>query len=130
MESTRQKKIGVTLQKDLTIILHKLLKEGAMGSIIASVTKVRVSSDLSSAKVYISVFPVKNTPVIFDLISQKKSEIRNSLGILVKNQIRRVPELFFYNDDSLEHIDSIDAALKKNEDPIKNTSLLEKRKKI
>ena len=130
MESTRQKKIGVTLQKDLTIILQKLLKEGAMGSIIASVTKVRDSSDLSSAKVYISVFPVKNTPVIFDLISQKKSEIRNSLGILVKNQIRRVPELFFYNDDSLEHIDSIDAALKKNEDPIKNTSLLEKRKKI
>ena len=130
MESTRQKKISVTLQKDLTIILQKLLKVGAMGSIIASVTKVRVSSDLSSAKVYISVFPVKNTPVIFDLISQKKSEIRNSLGILVKNQIRRVPELFFYNDDSLEHIDSIDAALKKNEDPIKNTSLLEKRKKI
>ena len=130
MESTRQKKIGVTLQKDLTIILQKLLKEGAISSIIASVTKVRVSPDLSSAKVYISVFPVKNTPVIFDLISQKKSEIRNSLGILVKNQIRRVPELFFYNDDSLEHIDSIDAALKKNEDPIKNTSLLEKRKKI
>lgn len=130
MESTRQKKIGVTLQKDLTIILQKLLKEGSMGSIIASVTKVRVSPDLSSAKVYISVFPVKNTPVIFDLISQKKSEIRNSLGVLVKNQIRRVPELFFYNDDSLEHIDSIDNALKKNEDPIKNTSLLEKRKKI
>ena len=58
MESTRQKKIGVTLQKDLTIILQKLLKEGAMGSIIASVTKVRVSPDLSSAKVYISIFPV------------------------------------------------------------------------
>jgi ribosome-binding factor A len=130
MESTRQKKISVTLQKDLTIILQKLLKEGAMGSIIASVTKVRVSPDLSSAKVYISIFPVKNTQAIFDLISQKKSEIRNSLGVLVKNQIRRVPELFFYNDDSLEHIDSIDNALKKNEDPIKNTSLLEKRKKI
>jgi len=130
MESTRQKKIGVTLQKDLTIILQKLLKEGAMGSIITSVTKVRVSPDLSSAKAYISIFPVKNTQAIFALIDQKKSEIRNSLGILVKNQIRRVPELFFYNDDSLEHIDSIDAALKKNEDPIKNTSLLEKRKKI
>jgi len=95
MESTRQKKIGVTLQKDLTIILQKLLKEGAMGSIIASVTKVRVSPDLSSAKAYISIFPVKNTQAIFALIDQKKSEIRNSLGILVKNQIRRVPELFF-----------------------------------
>ena len=130
MESTRQKKIGVTLQKDLTIILQKMLKEGAISSIIASVTKVRVSPDLSSAKVYISVFPIKNTRAIFDLIGQKKSEIRNSLGVLVKNQVRRVPELFFYNDDSLEHIDSIDAALKKNEDPIKNNSLLEKRKKI
>ena len=96
MESTRQKKIGVTLQKDLTIILQKLLKKGAIGSIIASVTKVRVSPDLSSAKVYISIFPVKNTPAIFDLIRQKKSEIRNSLGILVKNQIRRVPELLLY----------------------------------
>ena len=130
MESTRQKKIGVALQKDLTIILQKMLKEGAISSIITSVTKVRVSPDLSSAKVYISVFPIKNTRAIFDLISQKKSEIRNSLGLLVKNQIRRVPELFFYNDDSLEHIDSIDAALKKNEDPIKNNSLSEKRKKI
>ena len=72
MESTRQKKIGVTLQKDLTLILQKLLKEGAMGSIIASVTKVRVSPDLSSAKVFISIFPVKNTPTIFDLISPKE----------------------------------------------------------
>ena len=130
METTRQKKIGAVIQQDLSVILQKLLKETLSGSVIASVTKVRVSSDLSSAKTYISVFPVKNTPTIFDLIGQKKSEIRNSLGILVKNQIRRVPELFFYNDDSLEHIDSIDAALKKNEDPIKNTSLLEKRKKI
>jgi len=49
---------------------------------------------------------------------------------LVKNQVRRVPELFFYNDDSLEYINSIDNALKKTEDPIKNTSLLAKRKKI
>jgi ribosome-binding factor A len=100
------------------------------GSVIASVTKVRVSSDLSSAKTYISVFPVKNTSMVFDLFSKKKSAIRHSLALLVKNQVRRVPELFFYNDDSLEYINSIDNALKKTEDPIKNTSLLAKRKKI
>jgi ribosome-binding factor A len=52
------------------------------------------------------------------------------LALLVKNQIRRVPELFFYNDDSLEYIDSIELALKKTEDPIKNSSLLPKRKNI
>jgi len=130
METTRQKKIGVSVQKDLTTILQKLLKEESKSSIIVSVTKVRVSSDLSSTKIYISVFPVKNTPHVFDLIYQKKGDIRNALGILVKNQVRRVPELFFYNDDSLEYIDSIDAALKKTVDPIKDTSLLEKRKKI
>ena len=117
METTRQKKIGAVIQQDLTVILQKLLKENLSGSVIVSVTKVRVSSDLSSAKTYISVFPVKNT-------------IRHALALLVKNQVRRIPELFFYNDDSLEHIDSIDKALKTTEDPIKNSSLLPKRKKI
>ena len=130
METTRQKKVGVFLRKDITEILQKLLKETSITSTIVSVTKVRVSQDLSSAKVYISVFPAKNTSAIFELIELKKAEIRGFLGVLIKNQLRRVPELFFYNDDSLEHIDSIDAALKKNEDPIKNTSLLKKRKKI
>ena len=52
------------------------------------------------------------------------------MALLVKNQVRRIPELFFYNDDSLEHIDSIDNALKKTEDPIKNSSLFLKEKKF
>ena len=130
METTRQKKIGAVIQQDLTVILQKLLKENLSGSVIVSVTKVRVSSDLSSAKTYISVFPVKNTSTIFDLFSKKKNAIRHALALLVKNQVRRIPELFFFNDDSLEHIDSIDKALKTTEDPIKNCSLLPKRKKI
>ena len=95
METTRQKKIGAVIQQDLSVILQKLLKETLSGSVIASVTKVRVSSDLSSAKTYISVFPVKNTSMVFDLFSKKKSAIRHSLALLVKNQVRRVPELFF-----------------------------------
>ena len=130
METTRQKKIGAVIQQDLTVILQKLLKENLSGSVIVSVTKVRVSSDLSSAKTYLSVFPVKNTSTIFDLFSKKKNAIRHALALLVKNQVRRIPELFFYNDDSLEHIDSIDKALKTTEVPIKNSSLLPKRKKI
>jgi ribosome-binding factor A len=130
METTRQKKVGVFLRKDITEILQKLLKETSITSTIASVTKVRVSQDLSSAKIYISVFPVKNTSAVFELIELKKAEIRGVLGVLIKNQIRRVPELFYFNDDSLEHIDSIDAALKKIDDPIKDRSLLDKRKKI
>ena len=130
METTRQKKIGVTIQKDLTVIFQKLLKNSSFNSTIVSVTKVRVSSDLSSAKIYISIFPFKNLQNVFDLVSDKKNEIRNALALLVKNHVRRVPELFFYNDDSLEHIESIDLALKKTEDPIKDRSLLGKRKKL
>ena len=130
METTRQKKIGVTIQKDLTVIFQNLLKNNSFRSTIVSVTKVRVSPDLSSAKIYLSVFPFKNLQSVFDLVLDKKNEIRNALGLLVKNQVRRIPELFFYNDDSLEHIDNVDLALKKTEDPIKDKSLLGKRKKL
>ena len=111
METTRQKKIGVTIQKDLTVIFQKLLKNSSFNSTIVSVTKVRVSPDLSSAKIYLSVFPFKNLQNVFDLVLDKKKEIRNALALLVKNQVRRIPELFFYNDDSLEHIDNVDLAL-------------------
>ena len=130
METTRQKKIGATIQKDLTVIFQKLLKNSSFNSTIVSVTKVRVSPDLTSAKIYLSVFPFKNLQNVFDLVLDKKKEIRNALALLVKNQVRRIPDLFFYNDDSLEHIDSVDMALKKTEDPIKNRSLLGKRKKL
>ena len=130
METTRQKKIGITIQKDLTVIFQNLLKNSSFNSTIVSVTKVRVSPDLSSAKIYLCVFPFKNLQNVFDLFLDKKKEIRHALALLVKNQVRRIPELFFYNDDSLEHIDSIDLALKKTEDPIKDRSLLGKRKKL
>lgn len=130
MERTRQKKIGAIIQKDLTLIFQKLLKNSSFNSTIISVTKVRVSTDLSSAKIYLSVFPFKSFQNVFDLVLDKKKEVRSSLGLLVKNQIRRVPELFFYIDDSLEHIDNITSALKNTEDPIKDRSLLTKRNKL
>ena len=130
METTRQKKISGILQKDLIAILQRLLKDSLKNTLIASVTKVKISPDLSVAKVYVSIFPVKASKEVFELIKESKSAIRNSLGMLVKNQIRRIPELSFFLDDSLEYIEKIDSALKSGEDPIKNTDLLEKRKNI
>jgi ribosome-binding factor A len=130
METTRQKKISGILQKDLIAILQRLLKASMKNTLIASVTKVKISPDLSVAKVYVSVFPVKASKEVFELIKESRGAIRNSLGVLVKNQIRRVPELSFFLDDSLDYIDKIDSALKSGEDPIKNTDLLEKRKKL
>ena len=130
METTRQKKISGVLQNDLTSILQKLLKSAGKNSVISSITKVKVSPDLSVAKVYVSVFPINQSAVIFELIELNKSSIRNSLGMLIKNQVRRVPVLAFYLDDSLEYINKIENALKGKGDPIKDESLLDKRKSI
>ena len=128
METTRQKKIAGILQNDLTLILQKLLKSVGKNSVISSITKVKVSPDLSMAKIYVSVFPINQVKTVLELIEINKSSIRNSLGILIKNQVRRIPALAFYVDDSLEQISKIEKALLEESNPIKDSSLLEKRK--
>ena len=128
METTRQKKIAGILQNDLTLILQKLLKSVGKNSVISSITKVKVSPDLSLAKIYVSVFPINQVKTVLELIEINKSSIRNSLGILIKNQVRRIPALTFYIDDSLEQISKIEKALQEGSNPIKDSSLLEKRK--
>lgn len=128
METTRQKKIAGILQNDLTLILQKLLKSVGKNSVISSITKVKVSPDLSLAKIYVSVFPINQVKTVLELIEINKSSIRNSLGILIKNQVRRIPALAFYIDDSLEQISKIEKALQEGSNPIKDSSLLEKRK--
>ena len=130
METTRQKKISGILQNDLTSILQKLLKHAGKNSVISSVTKVKISPDLSLAKIYTSVFPINQAKPVFELIELNKSSIRNSLGNLIKNQVRRVPAIEFYLDDSLDHISKIEKALKEKSNPIKDTDLLEKRKSV
>ena len=128
METTRQKKIAGILQNDLTLILQKQLKSVGKNSVISSITKVKVSPDLSLAKIYVSVFPINRVKTVLELIEINKSSIRNSLGILIKNQVRRIPALAFYVDDSLEQISKIEKALQEESNPIKDSSLLEKRK--
>ncbi len=130
METTRQKKIAGILQNDLAVLLLSLLKNSGKSNILSSVTKVKVSPDLSLAKIYVSVFPVLHADSILKLIGKNKNSIRRSLGELIKNQVRRIPDIAFYIDDSLEHIDKIEAALKGVADPIKNSALLNKRKSI
>tara|TARA_B100001059_G_C17806903_1_gene569763 strand:+ start:664 stop:1056 length:393 start_codon:yes stop_codon:yes gene_type:complete len=130
METTRQKKTAGILQNDLTLILQKLLKSVGKNSVISSITKVKVSPDLSHAKIYTSIFPINQAKPVFELFDFNKSSIRNSLGILIKNQVRRVPSIDFYLDDSLDRISKIEKALKEKSNPIKDTDLLEKRKFI
>jgi ribosome-binding factor A len=129
METNRQKKIAGVLQKDLADVLQHAAKDGMKGVII-SVTKVLVTSDLSNAKVYISVFPQTNREIILEGLRENTTTIRYEMAKRTREQLRRMPELFFYMDDSLDYIEDIDNAIKgKQENPIKNPDILDERKK-
>ncbi|MCK5677448.1 MAG: 30S ribosome-binding factor RbfA [Flavobacteriaceae bacterium] len=129
METNRQKKIAGVLQKDLVDVLQKAA-QGGMKGIVISVTKVHVTSDLSQAKAYLSVFPTDKRDSILEGIISNTTTIRYELARRTRNQLRRMPELTFFVDDSLDYIDDIDAALKgKDNDPIKNSEILSKKSK-
>lgn len=129
METNRQKKIGALLQNDLVDILQGEVRKNAMTNLIISVSKVNVTSDLSLAKVYLSVFPSEKGAELLEAIKTNAPLIKHDLSQRVKLQLRRVPNLFFYIDDSLDYIESIDQALTGEINPISNPDLLVKRKK-
>ncbi len=129
IESNRQKKIAGVLQKDLASILQSMLREAGQSGIIISVSKVSVTVDLSVAKVYTSIFPADKANGIVQELNAVKPRIKHQIALLTKDQLRKMPDLQFYNDDSLEYIDGIVKAVKGEEDPLKNPELLAKRKK-
>ena len=111
MSSTRQNKIGRLLQKDLGDIFQKGTNTLFKGKMI-TVTTVRVSPDLSNAKIYLSLFPVDDKKEFIDYINGVEGQIRFDLGKRVRHQLRKVPELKFFIDDSLDYIENIDNLLK------------------
>lgn len=111
METTRQNKISRLLQKDLAEIFQKEGRDMFHG-IILSVTNVRISPDLSVARVYLSIFPSEKGKATLLEIKQHQSRIRGLLGLRVGKQLRIVPQLDFFIDDSLDYIDNIDRLLK------------------
>jgi len=128
-ETNRQKKIAGVLQKDLIDILQGEARDWLKGVII-SITKVYVTSDLGEAKVYISVFPSEHRDKLIEGIRKNTSTIRYELARRTKNQLRRMPNLEFFIDDSLDYIEGIDDALKgEDENPIKNPDILPRRQK-
>ena len=129
MESQRQKKIAGLLQQDLAEILQRLATDGGLKGVIFSVSKVHVAPDLSNSRVYISIFPTKEAGPLMKGIQADKVKIRHELALRTKNQLRRVPELHFFLDDSLDYIENIEKSLKDGEDPIENPDLLDRRKK-
>ena len=111
MESKRQERISKLLQKDLGEIFQTKMQHLAMGTMI-TVTKVYVSPDLHLIKIFLSLFPTKNSNEIINNIKKHSSEIRRELGNRIRHQLRVVPNLSFYLDDSLDYIENIDGLLK------------------
>ena len=129
METQRQRKIGGVIQKDIVDILQKAAIDGGLKGTLISVSKVVVTTDLSIAKVYISIFPNKQAQELLEGIKSNQPLIKHELAQRTRNQLRRVPDLLFYLDDSLDYIEKIENSLKGDENPIENRDLLEKRKK-
>lgn len=129
METNRQKKIAGVLQADLANVIQNMLRESGQLGIIVSVSKVSVTTDLSIAKVHTSVFPADKSDDMVKELNTLKSKIKHQVAQLTKHQLRKMPELHFYNDDSLEYIDKIEQAVKGEENPLKNPDLLDRRKK-
>ncbi|MBU1009300.1 MAG: 30S ribosome-binding factor RbfA [Bacteroidetes bacterium] len=110
METQRQQKIGRLLQRDLSEIIQMEMKAVVAGAMV-TVTKVTISPDLSLAKVHLSVFASKDKKSLVEKIGQHTREIRGHLGKRVRHQLRIIPDLAFYLDDSLDYIDRIEDLL-------------------
>lgn len=121
--------MGHLLQADLVDILQGEVRKNNISNLIISVSKVVVTTDLSIAKVYLSIFPAVKGAELLKAIQSNAPLIKHELAQRVKNQLRKVPNLMFYIDDSLDYIEKIDQALKGDENPIENRDLLPRRKK-
>ena len=111
MELTRQAKIARLLQKELSEIFRR--QTAKTHGVIVSVSAVRVSPDLSVAKAYLSVFPSEKAKEVIENIEASRQTVRYELAQIVRHQLRKVPELQFYLDDSLDYIENIDSLLSK-----------------
>ena len=111
MQETRQNRIARLLQKELSTIFQEQTRQ--MKGVMVSVTRARISPDLSVCTAHLSVFPSERGEEIIENVNKNKKTIRYELGTRVRNQLRIIPELRFFIDDSLDYIDHIDELLKK-----------------
>lgn len=111
MQETRQNKIARLLQKELSLIFQQQTR--ATRGVLVSVTRTKVSPDLSICTAYLSIFPSEKADEIVRNITLNEKTIRYELGTKVRYQLRIIPELRFFRDDSLDYIDHIDELLKK-----------------
>ena len=111
MQETRQNRISRLLQTELSLIFQSQTR--MMHGVMVSVTRVKISPDLSICTAYLSIFPSEKGEELLTNIQTNEKTIRYELGTRVRNQLRIIPELRFFIDDSLDYIEHIDELLKK-----------------
>jgi ribosome-binding factor A len=111
-ETTRQQKVARQIQKDLAEII-RLRGMAAYDGAMLTVSGVKITPDLALAKVYVSIFPSTKAVDVMEQLGEETSRLRGELGRRVSKQLRIVPELVFYLDDSLDYVEHIDELLKK-----------------
>lgn len=118
MESTRLKKVTSVLERDLAELLQQFSRTHTKG-VLVSVARVRLTSDLSLARVNVSIFPTDSQKEVMPLLEEQTAQFRHELGKR-NRQLRKIPELVFHLDDSLDYIENIDRLLKgEGDNPIK-----------
>ena len=115
----RQNKFASLIQKEIAILLQKQIREEGFNKLLISVTKVNITSDLSIARIYLSIYPSSQAKEVLESIQNNSFKVKHNLAIVLKNQIRKIPTINFFLDDSLDYIDDIEKALKSKDNPIK-----------
>ena len=128
-ETPRQKKINTIIQHEIACLLQDAIRKSAVKNLIVSVTEVKVVPDISLAKVYISIFPNKKVDLYLKNLKKSKNQLRHDLSQKMKGQLKKIPELNFYLDESLNYIEKINRELNYGENPLKKLSRLEPRQK-
>lgn len=111
-ESTRQLKVAKELQKDMAEIIRSK-GMAAFGGALVSVSGVKISPDLSVAKIYVSIFPSEKAEAVMNVLHENARALRGELGNRVAKQLRIVPEIAFFLDSSLDYVEHIEELLKK-----------------
>ena len=128
-ETPRQMKINSVIQHEIAYLIQDAIRKSSTPNLMVSVTKVKVVPDISMAKVYISIFPKDKVDMYVENLKTNKNQLRHDLSQKLKSQLRKVPELNFYLDESLDYIEKIDKELTNGENPLKKLSSLEPRQK-
>lgn len=111
MSTLRQNKVSELLKRELSTIIQRVEGDILPGKMV-TVTTVRVSPDLSFAKVFVSIFPTQDLQADLQVLKDNEKDIRFLLGKSVRHQLRITPHVAFYGDDSLDYAEEIDQLLK------------------